>query len=262
MPGIVTFNIRYPEPSDGLHVWENRRRVFVTALRSANPDVAGLQEPVIEQIEYIAESAPEYGWLGVSRYGNRFEKFTPLFYRRDSVTPVEWGSFWLSDTPEVVGSGYPEMAKPRVVTWAVFENNCGQRFACFNAHLQYQQAEYPAKLRSAVLIRDRVASFDGPAILTGDFNHPAGGAVHAILTSTLKDAWTEADVREGPEGTFHGFTGQPRTSRRIDWLLFRGPLRVTSCRTLTGGEDGIYPSDHFAVAADFEFASAAEGAAK
>ena len=253
MPRILTFNVRYPEPTDGPHIWENRRDAVVATMRAADPDVAGLQEPLIEQVEYLAAAAPEFGWLGVSRYGDRTEKFTPMFYRKDRVTPVEWSSFWLSETPDVIGSAYAGMEKPRLVTWAVFEDLRGARFTCYNTHLQYKKEEYPAKVRSASLIRDRIVARGGPAILTGDFNHPAGEEIHSILTKDLKDCWLESKVKDGPEGTFHGFTGQPRSERRIDWLLFRGAVRAVSCRVLTAPVNGIHPSDHFPVLAEFAF---------
>src|SRR5215469_8018113 len=215
---VMTFNIRYPEPSDGPHIWENRRDAVVSLLHSALPDVAGLQEPVLEQMEDIASCAPEYRWVGLSRYGNRFEKYTPLLYRKDAVTPIQWGSFWLSETPEVVASAYDGMEKPRVVTWGLFRDNKARTFAVFNAHLQYRPAEHSAKLRSAALIRDRIACVSVPAVLTGDFNHPAGEEVYRTLTPMLSDAWLQARDRSGPEGTFHGFTGQPKSPGRIDWI--------------------------------------------
>jgi endonuclease/exonuclease/phosphatase family metal-dependent hydrolase len=67
----------------------------------------------------------------------------------------------------------------------------------------------------------------------------------------LRDAWTSTDKRTGPEGTFNGFKGAS-TGPRIDWILFRGPLRVLEAETVTRNDKGRYPSDHFPVSASFE----------
>ena len=81
-----------------------------------------------------------------------------------------------------------------------------------------------------------------PVVVTGDFNTTPGSPAHAAATTALQDAWTSAARRSGPEGTFHGFTGQPE--QRIDWVLVRG-FEVRSASTLDGNEAGRFPSDHF-----------------
>ena len=87
-----------------------------------------------------------------------------------------------------------------------------------------------------------------PVVLTGDFNTGPDSGAHALLTRTLEDAWLTAPTHEGPDKTFHDFTGVP--DKRIDWILYRG-LQATAVRTVTLHEGKRYPSDHFPVVADF-----------
>jgi endonuclease/exonuclease/phosphatase family metal-dependent hydrolase len=145
-----------------------------------------------------------------------------------------------------------DVTLPRMVTWGLFEL-AGKRFYFYNTHFAHRQQDAEARLRSARLIAERIGKLpaDAPLILTGDFNSPAGGEPYKVLTATLRDAWTATDKRTGPEGTFNGFKGTS-TGPRIDWILFRGALRVLHAETVTRNEDGRYPSDHFPVFASFE----------
>ncbi|MGH9721268.1 MAG: endonuclease/exonuclease/phosphatase family protein, partial [Bryobacteraceae bacterium] len=66
-------------------------------------------------------------------------------------------------------------------------------------------------------------------------------------------AWPASARGSGPEGTFHGFSSRPG-ARRIDWIFYRGPFRVTEAETVTRSDQGRYPSDHFPVTAVLEWA--------
>jgi endonuclease/exonuclease/phosphatase family metal-dependent hydrolase len=246
---VMSFNIRYPEPSDGAHIWENRRDFVATLILTENPDVVGLQEPVMEQMHFLDSALPGYARFGVGRYANDEEKFTAIYYRHDSMELLESSAFWLSETPDVPASSSWEIHKPYAVNWARMRHASGWEFAIFNTHFPYKPSQAEARLRSAALLRDRAAAEGESVILTGDFNSKAGREVHRILLEQFRDAREEAEVCEGPEGTVHGFTGDA-FDRRVDWILFRGPLAVTSFRTLNVQRSGLYPSDHFPIVAE------------
>ncbi len=251
---VMSFNVRYPAKSDGTNQWEFRRDVLVNTVREKAPDVMGTQELFYEQGQYIAEKLPEYAWFGVSRRGNREDEHMGVFYRKDRLKLVDSGNFWLSETPDTPGSMSWNVSLPRMVTWAVFEiAGTGKRFRYFNTHFAHRREDEDARLRSARLILERVEKLpaDMPFIMTGDFNAPAGGEVYKIFAGSMREAWAGAERRTGPDGTFNGFKGTG-TGPRIDWIFFRGPVRVVEAETVTRNEDGRYPSDHFPVFAVFE----------
>lgn len=247
---VMSFNVRLPAESDGPDRWELRRDQVVRMLREQSPDVIGTQELFAEQGDYLARQMPEYAWFGRGRESNGGGEHMGVFYRRDRLRVVESGDFWLSDTPEVPGSITWGHLHPRMVTWALFETMADKRrFYLFNTHLPYRGEDENARLRGAQAIARRLRALpDGvPVVLTGDFNTLPDTTAYVEFKGLLQDAWISAAKRTGPEGTFHGFTGQPQ--KRIDWILVRD-LKVNRMRVVDSHENGRYPSDHFPLAVE------------
>src|SRR5262245_38046322 len=65
--GLMTFNIRTAHIDDGENSWPHRKVLVVQTIERSAPDVAGLQEVVREQVEYLASALKEYRWIGVDR---------------------------------------------------------------------------------------------------------------------------------------------------------------------------------------------------
>lgn len=249
----MTLNVRQPDRDDGVNCWENRRDLLVETILSAQPDVIGAQELFTLQAEFLTAKIPQYTWLGVGRFGDDRDKHVGIFYRKGFLAPCDFGNFWLSETPEVPGSSSWDIIRPRQVTWAHFETRSGVRFHHFNTHFPYRPVEQEARRKTADLLISRMDKLD-PAVLTADFNSPAGGEIHQMLAAHFQDAWLTADCRNGPEGTLNGF-GRHTSARRIDWILYRANWRVVEAATIATVRDGIHPSDHYPVLARFALSS-------
>ncbi len=247
---VMSLNIRLPSDGDGANRWELRRDLTTATIRRANPDVIGTQELFKRQGDDLVARLPHYRWIGVGRSGaeRADDEHVGVFYRTDRLQVERWSNFWLSDTPEVPGSitwGHP---LPRMVTWAIFRERDGKRFALFNTHLPYREEDEAAREKGAALLAARIPAIAGdlPVVLTGDFNTVPDSPTHRRLAQDMADAWTATAKRSGPEATFHGFTGKP--DRRIDWIFTKGftPLSVTVIDTRRGE---VFPSDHYPVVA-------------
>jgi len=249
---VMSLNIRMPSADDGANLWEKRRDLTFATIRAADPDLIGTQELFQRQGDDVVKALPQYAWFGTDRYGGHANEHMGIFYRRDRLKIVEQGQFWLSDTPEVPGSiswGHP---LPRMVNWATFETRDGHRFRFYDTHFPYRDEDEAARTRGAQLLSDRIAAGpkDLPVIVTGDFNTTADKPAHGVLTKTLTDAWHGGAPRQGPDFTFHGFTG--KGDRRIDWILTRG-FTVERIATIDTHRGEVYPSDHYPVVARVRF---------
>jgi endonuclease/exonuclease/phosphatase family metal-dependent hydrolase len=250
---VMSYNVRFPNPGDGPDVWEKRRDLFADSVRETRPDLIGTQELFKLQGDFLVERIPGFGWFGTSRRGNSEDEHMGVFYRKDRLKRLDWGQFWLSETPDVPGSQSWNMSLPRMVTWALFEMGA-KKFYLLNTHFAHRREDEDARLKGAAVIVEWLRKLPAgvPRIVTGDFNAPAGAAVHrALLEAGLRDTRDRATKRLGPEGTFHGFRGKPGDAR-IDWILATPEWKVTRNETVTFSRDGRYPSDHFPVVAEFD----------
>ncbi len=246
---VMSFNVRYPSPNDGPNVWENRRDILVETIRLKDPDLMGTQELFYLQGQYIVEKLPEYTWFGVSRRGDHENEHMGVFYKRSKLRLVESGEFWLSETPDTPASMSWDVSLPRMVTWGLFEMiETSRRFYFYNTHFPHRRQDHAARVECAKVIADRMRALptDLPFIMTGDFNAPAREEVYKVLVPPLGDAWIETEVKSGPETTSSRWSGNTE-GRRIDWLLYRGDIKVLEAETVTHNLDGRYPSDHYPV---------------
>ena len=101
----MSFNIRYGTANDGDNRWPLRRDFLVDVMREQTADVVGLQEALDFQIDEIIAALPIYGVIGVGRDdGARKGEYSAILFRRDRFQVSDAGTFWFSDTPDVVAS--------------------------------------------------------------------------------------------------------------------------------------------------------------
>ncbi|MFI5472574.1 endonuclease/exonuclease/phosphatase family protein [Streptomyces cacaoi] len=248
---VMTFNLRYTGARDA-HTWAVRRPVMRALLRRAAPHVIGTQEGLPAQLRDIeADFGPHYDWIGKGRSVEDPEAVA-VFYDTRRLAPVEHAHFWLSDTPEVLGSNTWGADYPRMVTWVRFRDLRGrQEFYVLNTHLD--NASQYARVRSADLIAARIARLDRslPLLLTGDFNAVAhvNPVYDRLLAAGLVDTWDTARARGGAYATYHGYKPLTPNGDRIDWILATPGVTVHREWTDTFHLDGQYPSDHLPVQA-------------
>jgi endonuclease/exonuclease/phosphatase family metal-dependent hydrolase len=258
----MTFNIRYDTPSDGVNAWPNRRDWVAALIRFHAPDAIGVQEALAHMLADLDARVPEFARVGVGRADGRAGgEFSAILYRRDRLELLDSGTFWLSPTPEVVGSKGWDTAIERVATWAHFRD---RRTGCRHMHLNthFDHIGEQARRESARLIRRRLALLAAgrPIIVTGDLNADPASEPYRVLTrdtiseatAPLRDAFTASrNAHYGPTSTWTAFRAiEP--GRRIDYVLVSPQVRVAKHAILPDSWDGRFPSDHLPVMADVE----------
>jgi endonuclease/exonuclease/phosphatase family metal-dependent hydrolase len=255
---VMSYNIKNifsPPPND----WPTRLPKVAQIIEKHAPAIVGMQEALYPQIKDLLTALPAYDWIGLGRLGDSRDEFMAVFYEKARLEPLEFGHFWLSDTPRLMGSATWGHDNRRMVTWVLFREKAeGRIFYLLNTHFDHQAVE--ARAKSAELIRDAIAPLlEGvPLILMGDFNAAAEDSdPYVTLTegAGLKDSWLTAETRTG-EGlnTFNSFRFDTHDGgRRIDWILYRGPIAARVAVIDNHSENELYPSDHFPVTATLEY---------
>jgi endonuclease/exonuclease/phosphatase family metal-dependent hydrolase len=256
---VMSFNIRYGTARDGENHWDRRREFVIDTVKAFQPDLLGTQETLGFQRDYLAEKLPEYEVLGVGRADGREEgEMMALYYRKARFERLAAGHFWLSETPEVIGSKSWDSSLPRMVTWVKLRDRDtpdAPPIAFFNTHFDHQGPQ--ARLESARLLRRQLATLgEGCAlIVTGDFNCGEASEPYQALfgevegePSAVVDTYRKAHPkRTSSEGTFSGFKAEATSGARIDWIAVSRDWRITAADIDRTARDERTPSDHFPV---------------
>ncbi|MFV0346549.1 MAG: endonuclease/exonuclease/phosphatase family protein [Bacteroidales bacterium] len=251
---IMSYNIRYNEPNDGVNAWDNRKSEVVDILNFYQPMIFGLQEVLLDQLQYIDNELPDYDWLGVGRDdGNVKGEFVPIFYNKNFFDMEEDGHFWLSQTPDKPGLGW-DAACNRVCTWAKLKIKYYDKYIYFfNIHIDHKGKQAQENAVSLLINKINEINPKGEAtIITGDFNITPISRPIQFLSRYYYDATTVSKTTPfGPRGTFVGFDPdkfeENLKAERIDYIFMSKFLKPSRVGVLTNSSSRRYPSDHLPV---------------
>lgn len=254
---VITFNLRYDKPDPGNNSWKLRRKAVATLISRHQPAIVGTQEGQAHQLLDLHRLLPDYQSLGADRDGTGRGEHCAIFYDCRQLDCRSSGNFWLSGTPNVMGSVSPDWENPvpRMATWAIFSSGDSRRqIVFFNTHLDYHSPK--ARELSAELIRDRLGQMDiqnAVLLLTGDFNAEPESPTRQSLLRPLGNGVRLLDVlghlAAKEQKTYHEFTGQAIAA--VDTIYYDSRLHLKASTVDTAAIDNIWPSDHYPVIAEF-----------
>ncbi|BFP42495.1 endonuclease/exonuclease/phosphatase family protein [Flavobacteriaceae bacterium GF1] len=254
---ILTYNIRYDNPSDGVNGWDKRKDFMVSQLNTYRPDVFGIQEGLKHQVDYLKNNLDGYTFFGVGRDdGKEAGEYTAIFFNGGKLKLLDNGTFWLSETPNKPSKGWDAAIK-RICTYGLFENrDGGNQFFVFNTH--FDHVGEVARLESSRLILSKIKDLNRsqlPVILMGDFNLEPNSPGIQLISGKLEDSHQAAGTNSyGPRGTFNGFEMQRDVTRRIDYIFFDSSgFKILKSSIVNESKEGRYPSDHFPVYVELTF---------
>jgi len=262
-----------------------------STLLFAKADVIGLQEVLSDQFDFLSTSlAQEFDLVGVGRDdGKREGEFAPIAFRKAKFKCIEWGTIWLSETPNIVGSKYllgrsnccgcvgccvAPCTNVRIATWArlkprqqVDGSPCPEIIVA-NTHLDSKSED--ARTFGCQLIDSKLREITKKGeglFFLGDLNFERGAEGYQYLLGSpgWRDSWVDIEGQKVSPAeverngvTFHDF-GRSSVGRRIDIILYLPRNGSTDIQSLDSnvvrsGEDGeksVFASDHYLLASKF-----------
>lgn len=249
---VISSNIRYDEPRDDVHSWENRRDFLASRLLDYSPDLLATQEGKLPQIRDIDDRLTGLQCVDSHREWVESLMYPCLFYDPDKLTLAESGDFWLSESPSTAGSRSFGSSFPRLCTWAQFEEG----ILAINVHLDNSNSETRLCQIRVLMEQLEAQRKSGNAIvLMGDFNESPECPVRELINKEwpdLKDPWLELGQAE--ESSHHHFYEKIDYGSRVDWILTSESLVAEEILLDKSQSDsGIYPSDHYILKARFRW---------
>lgn len=257
---VVTHNVHYillneTEGRWSRTGWDRRKPALDAAFKALSPDIAAFQEMesfagghesgVNLALDWLLAQNPSFAAAAVGDPAT-FPSTQPILYRRDRLELRDQGWFFFSETPEVIYSRTFNGSYPAFASWAVLRDRAtGRDVSVINVHFDYRSWEN--RRRSAELVaeavRARVAAGER-VVLLGDVNARMGSPSHAILQGAglqflpVSGATVHFDRGMNLFGAIDHIAIGPGVAARGASMVLRQSF------------GGVWPSDHYPVAAD------------
>lgn len=244
---VMTYNIRYDNPGDGVNQWNSRKDKVFSLLKKYDPDIIGVQEALYHQLKDISDNLDQYEFFGVGRDdGKQKGEHSAIFVRKDRFKILEQNTFWLSKTPEVPGSKDWDAAITRVVTWGrLRDRKTKKTFVMVNTHFDHRGKE--SRKESAALLKQRALTLSKnlPVIITGDFNFRREAPPYEVMMA--QSGLQLIDSAPDSPGTSCGFTVGARPCSGIDYIFHTSQWDASGYQVIQDNDGTYYPSDHLPV---------------
>jgi len=245
---LMTYNLRYDNPNDGINKWELRKENIINLINGYSPDVFGTQEGLCRQLAFLDENLPDYSYLGVGRDdGKKKGEYCAIFYKHSTYKIIKESTFWLSTSPKKISVGWDAVLE-RICTYVLFENKkSGKQFWVFNAHFDHigKKAQY----ESAKLILKHIQKLNQnnlPVVLMGDLNLKPESEAIKYLAENMIDSHLTAEKKSNI-GTFNAFKHNEAVTDRIDYIFVDKSTKILNYKIIDLKVEGRYPSDHLPV---------------
>lgn len=247
---VMSFNIRNVNSKDGTNSWQYRYPATALMIDDQNPDIIGLQEASMSQVEYIMTAFDKiYKFIGVGgEDGKKKGEIEAIIYNKNTMSPVKSGTFWLSETPDKAGKGW-DSETFHTATWAILKDKAsGSRFVIINTQIEEEKPE--ARKNGTKLIMDKIAEINTeglPVFFIGDFGMEPSSPDLAPVKSALSDARTTATVTND-DCSFHGWG---KTKKTIDYIWYKGCSCIKFDTITKPYYERTFISDHYPIMATF-----------
>ncbi|WP_337176338.1 endonuclease/exonuclease/phosphatase family protein [Paludisphaera sp.] len=247
---VLTWNILHGKDAGPPWVrrgWPARKHPLGTALRAAGPDILGVQEALIGQLEFIDAVLPRHRRVGVGRDDGRSGgEHCAIYYDADRFDLLDGGTFWLDEPADAPPRDLDPLPK-RTCSWARLRDRRGGRaLRVYNTH--WYLTEGP-RLRAARIMMERVSSGDASdaVLVVGDFNAtPLAPSRAPFRAAGLVSAAELAGEPVGlPTHHFYGIR-----LRGLDDVYLGRSWRRVAYRIVDAKPGNIFPSDHFGILVD------------
>ena len=243
---IMSANVRYIAPEDLFNKsWFYRADLILDDIDSVHPDIIGFQEATFVHYDYLKRVMAGYDSEMAYRDNFILSEGCPIFWRTDRYEKIDSGSFWLSETPEVMSKDWGS-EHYRICVYVILKDlTTGKEFAVFNTHLDHTSDL--ARINGIKVVLDKITEFgDIPAYLMGDLNAKEDSETIQSTKDSFDDAYKIAE-KSDDSPTFHGW-GEAADPRRIDYIMIsKGDAEVSEYAVIDNLHGDIYSSDHSAI---------------
>lgn len=245
---VMSANLRCFNPQDiGKKSWFYRADLILKNIEAEAPSIIGFQEATKWQYIYLCKTLSGYDSVITYRDNSPFSEGCPIFYSTELYDLIDKGSFWLSETPDVMSKDWDSKCY-RVCSYVILEDKAStQQFVVFNTHLDHVSDE--ARINGIGVVLDKIQQFGGlPSMIMGDFNAEEDSETYRSATENFLDAKYQTENTSGLHSATYQNWGKALDRNPIDYFMIsKTGFTVEEYKVVDATYDGVYPSDHFPI---------------
>lgn len=249
---VMSCNVRCISPTDlGKKSWFYRADLIMQGIQKEQPSVIGFQEVTKWHYSYLCDTLAMYDSVITYRDDAFNSEGCPIFYRSDIYTLIDKGSFWLSETPNVMSKSWGAQFN-RVCSYVILKDNATEtKFVVFNTHLSHVSDK--ARINGIQVVLDKIKEFGSlPAVLMGDLNAEEDSQTYKSATVNFLD--TKYQTENTMTSCTYQAWGKQLDKNCIDYILVsKTGFKTNSYKVVTDTYDGVYSSDHFPLSVSLSF---------
>lgn len=260
---VGSYNLRMQQMDKGDNAWAVRRARVMQSIRENDFDIFGVQEVTdFAQEDLRQDLGDTYDFVFFGPYSpdGIGTKAHGIIWRKDKFKLLECHKFWPSDTPDSCcfndfwQHGDKLSKFKRGAMCCLFETAKGEKFIFMCSHAALSK-EDNAKYAHVMIDREKLYNPNGyPSFFVGDLNTVPDSPSSVLWRTHWKDA--ALCVKGTPLNTFNSFRtdwDMAKDGRRIDFIYFRGNVKVKKYFCNTKLYDGFCASDHYPIGAVVKF---------
>ncbi|MBQ7365477.1 MAG: hypothetical protein IJW46_07745 [Clostridia bacterium] len=234
-------------------------RLMTYLASKSYPDILTLQDvsPTwVSQFDLSGEGYKAmnevYGYVGRGRNDDKDSVMQAIFYKKDTFTLVDSGTFWLSETPDRKSVGWDGRTRS-ICTWAILKTADGNEIAVMNTMLD----PYGTKARAngmALILNFASETFTCPVLFCGDLQtEPKKTVPKSVTKCDFFDAETIAESGNfNSEATTNQAFGNISTFKTKSDYVFTsyGDFKVNAHALDKTKVDDAYISNHWILYTD------------
>lgn len=249
---VMTYNIKYDKVEDTINNWHDRKESLVKLMDHYQASFIGTQEVLHHQLMYIDSALTEFAYIGVGRNdGKQKGEYAPIHYDSTRYKVLKQNTFWLSETPEEVSTGW-DASLARICTYGLFEEKeTHEKIWVFNTHFDHRGIKAREESVRLIVAKIKILNTNNlPVVLMGDLNlQPTESPIQYLQAQLIDGQTATMTPFYGPTGTFTGFDANMVINRRIDYIFVQGCEVLNYLHIDDRMENNKHISDHLPILA-------------
>lgn len=271
---VVSFNIRFLDDNRpdydlnfGGQPWAARRPAVKAFFEQNDFDVVGLQEVRRTQVADLKEDLGDDwfiycpGRISGGDMTKTSDESVGVMYRKERFNCLDYGCFWLSETPNEIASKRAGQDYPMIISWLHLEekNHQGKDMWFFSCHVTWSVAENPQLPDQEVetlisqieyltdIDRDNFKTSSTPIFAVGDFNNTIDASPMQTLEGIFNDArLTCPETASTYRNTYNAY-GEETGACIIDFIFYgKGtPVEYLVDNSTNYDPSVFFISDHY-----------------